>query len=157
MTTIRRRPEMYGRHITTKRKRYQQEQRCIDCGSASNTLRCDICNSRQNSYMIEWRKRHRTRLLEEQKKWRKENPDLIKRHNKKRNARQYSLTLEEYEELIKQPCGICGATTRRRAMDHCHKSNKVRGVLCIPCNSKLGWYEKHKDIISEWVTFGGRK
>jgi hypothetical protein len=37
---------------------------------------------------------------------------------------------------------ICGISEeeigRRLDVDHCHSSEKVRGLLCNPCNSMLG-------------------
>jgi hypothetical protein len=36
-------------------------------------------------------------------------------------------------------CDICGRRTGRMAIDHCHDSNRVRGLLCKDCNLILGW------------------
>lgn len=37
-------------------------------------------------------------------------------------------------------CEICG-TTERISLDHCHKMNKFRGVLCVSCNGALGLFK----------------
>lgn len=59
----------------------------------------------------------------------------------------YGLSLEDYDALlVKQRgcCAICGQepegkrATRRLHVDHCHQSNRVRGLLCIHCNRALG-------------------
>ncbi len=39
-------------------------------------------------------------------------------------------------------CGICGKAPARLVVDHCYKSGKIRGLLCLPCNAALGWVEK---------------
>ena len=73
--------------------------------------------------------------------------------------RTYGITLEDYNKMLKEQnnrCKICGqeetAKSRSRvrpikklAVDHDHKTGKVRGLLCHQCNVILGQYEKYKD------------
>lgn len=63
------------------------------------------------------------------------------RHYKER----YDISLEQYDELAKKQngkCKICGTTDPKSAgrfvVDHNHKTGKVRGLLCQPCNAMLG-------------------
>lgn len=53
---------------------------------------------------------------------------------------RYGLTPEQYAEIMSRNggvCGICGGKPARPVLDHCHKTGKVRGVLCHGCNIKL--------------------
>lgn len=55
----------------------------------------------------------------------------------------YGLTVEQFNEMAKNGCQICGAgpTTKKRLhVDHDHVTGKVRGVLCDPCNRGLGCF-----------------
>jgi len=49
---------------------------------------------------------------------------------------------ELYQSLLdsqKGVCAICGNPSRRKLnFDHDHKTMKVRGLLCSPCNTGLG-------------------
>ena len=68
----------------------------------------------------------------------------------------YGLTVAEYQELMSQPCGICGSD-KVEALDHCHDTNRVRGGLCTRCNVGLGvvetWYLKNREKIDAWIAF----
>lgn len=61
-----------------------------------------------------------------------------------RNARlkaTYGLSGEEYQHLYEAQggrCAICQETRKANlAVDHCHKTQAVRGLLCARCNSQL--------------------
>ena len=71
-------------------------------------------------------------------------------YNLKRRAQRYGLTLEQTLEYLKGSCGICG-TKSDLAIDHCHTTGEVRGTLCRTCNGKLGWYEKYREKVNEWI------
>jgi hypothetical protein len=75
--------------------------------------------------------------------------DYIKNMNeyKWRNIKNsYNLSREEYFALIEKQdnkCALClkpfeGILNRKLHIDHCHATNKVRGLLCMPCNVGLG-------------------
>jgi polyferredoxin len=89
---------------------------------------------------------------EYQKKARKEKPDVFKSYKLKK----LGITLSEYKKLEKDQdnkCAICkkpetarkkGGFTKKLAVDHCHKSKKIRGLLCMNCNIAIG---KFKDSV----------
>ena len=56
----------------------------------------------------------------------------------------YGLTLEQYMEMKGKyggVCPICGMAPKRGLMiDHNHKTDKVRGLLCDHCNRGLGYF-----------------
>lgn len=67
--------------------------------------------------------------------------------------------LDKYKESHKV-CEICGREETmlingykcNLAVDHDHKTNKFRGLLCYSCNTKLSWYENWKDNIEKYLT-----
>ena len=79
--------------------------------------------------------------------------DLLGRipdEKERRLWRRYGLRgWEEYEKILKRQgggCGLCGKKVtsdgRRLAVDHCHETNRVRGILCSPCNRMLGLIDR---------------
>ncbi|WP_406509368.1 endonuclease VII domain-containing protein [Streptomyces sp. NBC_00212] len=54
--------------------------------------------------------------------------------------RQYGITEAERDGLIASQGGVCCICLSAPAahVDHCHKTGKVRGVLCFNCNSAIG-------------------
>ena len=148
---IRKRPGMYLKNISAKRKKYVDLGLCIDCGKKSETFRCSDCNNKRSEYCRAWRKKNKENHALKQKEWRAKNKDKVRANNRKARAKGYGLTASEYELMIKMPCGICGSTTKKRCVDHCHYSLVVRGCLCSSCNSMLGWYEANAERISSWL------
>lgn len=70
---------------------------------------------------------------------------LDERCNLKRN---YGISLEQFLKLEKSQsgvCAICGGppvTRKRLSVDHSHVTGKIRGLLCINCNSALGLFKE---------------
>lgn len=71
----------------------------------------------------------------------------------------YNLTREEYDRLvIKQSylCAICESEPRgntRLHVDHDHKTNQVRGLLCDDCNNGLGRFEDDIELLRKAIEY----
>ena len=55
---------------------------------------------------------------------------------------KYGISIEQYEKALDQQkgvCKICGRPPKRLrlAVDHDHKTGRVRGLLCMRCNRRL--------------------
>jgi hypothetical protein len=96
-------------------------------------------------------------------KWRKANPEkareAVKRSYRKNYTKQvYGIAREEYEALLvkqKGKCPICTKKLRRPSIDHCHVTDKVRGVLCRHGNSSLSVFEKDPSAVDRLVAYLG--
>jgi hypothetical protein len=79
------------------------------------------------------------------------NPEKYLHATQKYSWKQYGIvdfTPVDYDRLyqIQQgKCAVCKKHSsefqRRLAVDHNHKTGKVRGLLCGSCNTRLGWFE----------------
>ena len=77
---------------------------------------------------------------------------------------KYGITLEQYNEMLDKQlhaCAICKepesqtnqGKVKRLAVDHCHKTGKVRGLLCQRCNTTLGRYEDDPYVWENFVAY----
>lgn len=69
--------------------------------------------------------------------------------------RKFGLTHEQYEEMLKLQNGVCLICKRYRiasnkhhmVIDHCHKTGKIRGILCNWCNRGIGLFEDNLELL----------
>ena len=67
--------------------------------------------------------------------------------------RQYGITLIEVQELKEQhnnQCAICSIEFTENAkprVDHCHRTQKIRGLLCHKCNLGIGLFKDNPILL----------
>ena len=69
---------------------------------------------------------------------------------------RYGIDIKDYEILFKKQngkCAICGAKKDKLDIDHCHKTNKVRGLLCGSCNRALGLLKDNTDFLNSAIKY----
>lgn len=83
-----------------------------------------------------------TTQKERRNQWAKDNPDKVKNSYLKW---RFGITLEDYNAMSEaqgHTCAICAqpetTTGRSLAVDHCHTTGRIRGLLCTACNVALG-------------------
>jgi hypothetical protein len=61
------------------------------------------------------------------------------------------ITKEQYNEMVAKQGGACAichnVTGRTLHLDHDHKTNAVRGLLCESCNLAIGKLRDNPDVI----------
>ncbi len=76
--------------------------------------------------------------------------------------RRYGCTLEMYNEMLVRQEGACALCKTlhnpaekkgRLYVDHCHKTGKIRALLCGACNSMLGYAKDDTRILLEAVAY----
>ena len=83
-----------------------------------------------------------------------------KKYNKTayRRKNRYGLTPFQYERLYQIQEGKCAICERkepnkRLAVDHCHKSGKIRGLLCSGCNILLGRFNDDEAVFKKAINY----
>jgi Recombination endonuclease VII len=95
--------------------------------------------------------------------WREANPnyDLTRALR-----RYYGISFEDYDRMHKEQnsvCKICGKVETRinsrnkkpfsLAVDHCHATKKVRGLLCSYCNHGLGNFKDSIELLEKAIAY----
>ena len=121
-----------------------KERKQIDCfspkhGSKHGYSWCRSCN---NATTREWVKNNYEKNRLSVDKYHKANPDSTRKAKLKY---KYGITPQDWNDIFSKQdgrCAICGRhqtdIKRGLAVDHCHETNIVRGLLCHKCNSALG-------------------
>lgn len=116
-------------------------------------------------YKAAYYQRNKERMLAFQKKRYeadKENWKFLGRKRRLRKVYWPHLTIDEayneYTRLYNEQKGLCAICNNPEtkidpqlgkpcslAVDHCHSTKIVRGLLCFRCNTNLGWFENMKN------------
>lgn len=110
---------------------------------------CKVCASRLGAERFQ---RDRTRLLANTAAYRRNNPE------KRKSIAlmfKFGIDLAEYrkiEEMQQYRCGICRKPGELH-VDHCHESGRVRGLLCMSCNTALGKLGDTPDSIRRVLSY----
>ena len=115
----------------------------------NNMKKCSYCKEDKPEEQFSKDKRYKDGLFcyckscgtKKRLEWRKNN---IKRDNSRSLEKKYGITYEDKMALIEKQnnkCAICSEPINQdneAHVDHCHTTNKIRGVLCRFCNTGIG-------------------
>jgi hypothetical protein len=111
--------------------------------------RCKACDS---ELARKWFADNKERARENKHRWTLENT--------------YGITSEEYQRLLAEQRGVCAichqdepnehgrtGTKFRLAVDHCHDTGRVRGLLCQKCNRAIGLLNDDADLLRKAIGY----
>jgi Recombination endonuclease VII len=95
----------------------------------------------------EWYRDHKEKAQEYGRKYYVERGKALRTPEKRFKEalkRNYGLTLEQYNEMLAATGGFCPVCSdplegRNIHVDHCHRTGRVRGILCVKCNTSEGF------------------
>ncbi len=77
-----------------------------------------------------------------------------------RLRQKFGIGLLEYQQMVEaqeNKCKLCGREERTRqrrlAVDHCHATMKIRGLLCHHCNTGLGNFMDDIDLLRRAIAY----
>ena len=91
------------------------------------------------------------------RQWNVANQDKVRDGKLKR---KFGITIEHYNMMFEQQNGSCAICNRHQsefkralAVDHDHKSGKVRALLCLNCNKSLGGFQERPELLHAAVAY----
>lgn len=93
-------------------------------------------------------------------------PEHVKFARAKRKFSKYGLTIDSANDLLESQggkCKICSLEIsfssekckNKACIDHCHKTGKIRGLLCNNCNSGIGYLQDSPEILEIAINYLG--
>ena len=124
------------------------------------TAQCKPC---RNRYMREWNAKNREAVRERHKEYKRRYPEAY-RDSHLRHL--FGISLAQYEEMLTAQGGVCAICKnpetalhnrtkmpKRLAVDHCHDSGAVRGLLCSGCNTGLGNFKDSRAALEAALAY----
>lgn len=153
-------------------------KKCLECDK--NPARAlGLCKVCYDKHLKKINKKYAKNQKENTQRWAKDNKKYLKNYKtdwwnklsdfkkKDLSLRNYfGLTIEEYLKQLKKQngvCGICGnkeTRTNKRTneitclvVDHNHKTNQFRGLLCNRCNVAIGMFSDNTQIFKRAIRY----
>ena len=126
-------------------------KKCTKCKEHFPLIRFKKDKSRKDGRSSWCKKCHSKSSCSYQK--REENKERINKNKDRYRIKMYGLTEKKYQKLLKNQdnkCKICRKKPDKvLAIDHCHKTGEVRGLLCKKCNSGIGFLKDNPGFMAE--------
>ena len=129
--------------------------KCTSCKKEKTENEFSLHNGKRNKQCKKCREYHNNLWKNNPNKYKDKRKDYYKktkeihslRNFKNSILKKYNLTIEQYNEMLLNQlnqCAICETIFSKDnlpCVDHCHQTNKVRGLLCRKCNLSLSYVE----------------
>lgn len=140
-----------------------------------------LCGSCYDKDLKSKNPEYRQRQINNSSQWMKLNIEKRKKYTKKKQEsrkndptwklkcrerslkKKYKITLKEFDLMNTDQNGKCAICFKSPSggkplhVDHCHKTNRVRGLLCHQCNWYMGLIDADRTIIERLFMYGGKK
>lgn len=137
---------------------------------------CSMCRPCEKQYFYEYNQKNKEKRLAKGAEWRKNNHEKMLGYKRKYNnnnrdkirasgrLRRSKTSEDVFNSLLREQDGLCAVcrepeTTMQYgkakglAADHCHQTNKTRGLLCQNCNLGIGRFDDNIFYIENAIAY----
>ena len=144
---------------------YQQHTRkdrlmatCKTCSNIASHRRYQDDRKAWNEYAMNWKKTHHDAWLKIQRRYRLTHRDELKAYSATKPwlMSTYGITKAEYDKMrLEQQdrCLVCGERKETLVVDHDHKRNKIRGLICHRCNLGIGLFHDDPILLEKVIRY----
>jgi len=109
----------------------------------------------------QYKQANKEKIREQKKLWRKNNPEKHRAANQRWKINR-ALKICDFDAMLQQQGGLCAIcrsgdlgrkNSGRLAIDHCHTTGAVRGLLCHRCNSLLGHAKDNIETLQRAIAY----
>lgn len=111
-------------------------------------------------WRIKYPEKWRAQKKHERQRYRKAHKSgYSKKKRQQRLLHTINVSEQEYAEMFVAQGGVCAICprgpepNRRLAVDHCHETGRVRGLLCTRCNLGLGYFGDNEDLLMNAIGY----
>lgn len=146
---------MFYKNIT-KKDGYKNE--CKPCNEFGRKQRYSANRVKMAARSRAWRNDNKERMnMLKRIKYAKDPTAMKSSHLKWK----YGITIEQYDVMLDEQGGLCAICKReenrkplrRLAVDHCHSTGKIRGLLCSRCNTAIGQFCDNPEIMKSAMSY----
>lgn len=92
---------------------------------------------------------------------RQANPDVYRDRELRKS---FGIGLDDYNRMLKEQNGVCAICKKPETLvnhgrvmplpvDHCHKTGKIRGLLCAHCNHAIGKFDDDVALLESAISY----
>lgn len=143
------------------------KHRLTDIDEQSKTATCSNCGSIAIYRRSNGRWQCRVKRNEEKRAYAERRPKTYKYESKATPALPSHMSYKTDDGWIKVPietrnqmiedcgsiCAICKTYTDKPNLDHCHRTGRIRGILCTRCNTALGKFRDNIELLQAAIEY----
>lgn len=158
--------------------RESQQYRCRICRRSKDMKYKHAHKEERLAYNQKWRSENRERVNANERKRRIEIPEKYKEwariqrerlgalRSLQESTRLRNISVDEYNKMHEEQNGLCAICQRentqksrkqgelcRLAIDHCHETGLVRGLLCGACNKGIGHFKDNVEFLISAIAY----
>ena len=149
-------------------KNTSNQKHCLKCDTIKNKAEfyihkknglsayCKTCSKKQ---VKEYRENNPEKIKELKEKYKETRKEIRKPSERKYHLKtKYGITDLEYKEMYDKQNGNCllcnkNVEYKKLHIDHCHKSGRIRGLLCSNCNLALGNFKDNIEVLKKAIEY----
>jgi hypothetical protein len=152
-----------------KERRERQVEQCSRCRQEKPYNQFNYSKHRSNGLSSLCKDCDRERKNEQsRRKYWDMTEEERQEYKRKKNLRKFRLTPEEYNRIFQEQSGRCAICKKEETalqpiknkqgiknlcVDHCHKTNKFRALLCTRCNTGIGMFEENIETMKAAIQY----